>query len=95
MSQGQRIDGARVIVESVREMARHRGINLRDVIWLPDPAKETPYQSSDTYTIAVTAGPKQAQQGFPQADLEGAHRSEAARKSIRALASDLLDALVS
>lgn len=95
MSQAQRIHGARVIVQLVKDMAGRRGMTLRDVIWLPDPAQELPHQSSDTYTLVVTAGPRQAQQRFTGADLEGAHRSEAVRKRIGALVRDPLGALFS
>ena len=85
MSQEQCIDGSRVIVQLVKDMVGRRGIALVEANWLPNPAQEAPDESSEFYTLVVVAGQNLAQQRFPRVDLEGAHRSEAARKRIRAL----------
>ncbi len=40
MSQEQCIDGSRMIVQWVKDMADRRGITLDEAHWLPDPAQE-------------------------------------------------------
>ncbi len=92
MSQEQCIDGSRMIVQWVKDMADRHGITLDEAHWLPDPAQEAPDESSELYTFVVVAGQNLARQSFPRADLEAAHRSKATRKRIRALVRDLLDA---
>lgn len=95
MSREQRIEGTRVVVQMLRDMAHRRGVTLDEVNWLPDPAQEAPQQSSETYTLIVTAGQKLGRQTFPREDLEDAPRSEDARKRIGTLLRGLLAALLS
>ncbi len=75
MSQEQCIDGSRMIVQLVKDMAGRRGITLDEAHWLPDPAQEAPDESSERYTLVFVAGQNLARQSFPRADLEGAPRS--------------------
>ncbi len=55
MSQEQCIDGSRMIVQWVKDMAGRRGITLDEAHWLPDPAQEAPDESSERYTLVVVA----------------------------------------
>ncbi len=50
MSQEQCIDGSRMVVQLVKDMAGRCGITL------PDPAQGAPDESSERYTLVVVAG---------------------------------------
>lgn len=86
----ERSDGARMIVQIVKDIAGERGISLDEVNWSTDPTQEVPTQSSETYTLVVRASEKVERQVFPREDLEDAPRSERARRRVQTILKYLL-----
>lgn len=86
----RRADGARLVVQSLANLAQRRGLVLDEVNWFTHPSEEV---ALGTYTLLVSAQEKREELVFLREELECLPHSTYTRTRIDRLLRWLVDAL--
>ena len=93
MSQAAQVEGAKIIIQIVQDVASDHDMVLDDIEWAPDPINAA--KSCEFYSLRVRQGEKQEELEFPREKLESISSDKDAQQRAKEILTDFLEAMLS